>query len=56
MASTTVQVKSHNFAPGDNVEVAEGELMNLRGKILSVDGEKVIIMPAHEDLKVRGSA
>ena len=42
----------HNFQPGDNVEVCEGELINLQGKILSVDGNKITIMPKHEDLKV----
>ncbi|NXM24572.1 SPT5H factor, partial [Oxyruncus cristatus] len=31
--------------------VCEGELINLQGKILSVDGNKITIMPKHEDLK-----
>ncbi|NXD47046.1 SPT5H factor, partial [Copsychus sechellarum] len=44
--------REHNFQPGDNVEVCEGELINLQGKILSVDGNKVTILPKHEDLKV----
>lgn len=26
--------------------------MNLRGKVISVDGDKIVIMPDHEDLKV----
>uniref|UniRef100_UPI0038D25B2E Transcription elongation factor SPT5 n=1 Tax=Homo sapiens TaxID=9606 RepID=UPI0038D25B2E len=43
--------REHNFQPGDNVEVCEGELINLQGKILSVDGNKITIMPKHEDLK-----
>ncbi|ETE63753.1 Transcription elongation factor SPT5, partial [Ophiophagus hannah] len=43
--------REHNFQPGDNVEVCEGELINLQGKILSVDGNKITIMPRHEDLK-----
>lgn len=47
--------REHNFQPGDNVEVCEGELINLQGKILSVDGNKITIMPKHEDLKVRES-
>lgn len=34
------------------MEVCEGELINLQGKILSVDGNKITIMPKHEDLKV----
>lgn len=29
----------------------EGELINLQGKILSVDGNKITIMPKHEDLR-----
>lgn len=45
---------NHNFAPGDFVEVCEGELIHLQGKIVKVDGNKVIMMPKHEDLKVRG--
>lgn len=52
---TTGKEREHNFQPGDNVEVCEGELINLQGKILSVDGNKITIMPKHEDLKVRGS-
>lgn len=38
------------------MEVCEGELINLQGKILSVDGNKITIMPKHEDLKVSKSA
>lgn len=37
------------------MEVCEGELINLQGKILSVDGNKITIMPKHEDLKVAES-
>lgn len=33
------------------VEVAEGELINLRGKVISVEGDKIIILPEHEELK-----
>lgn len=43
---------SYIFAPGDYVEVADGELVNLRGRVQSVDGEKVVMLPDHEDLKV----
>ncbi|KFO71672.1 Transcription elongation factor SPT5 [Cuculus canorus] len=32
----TGKEREHNFQPGDNVEVCEGELINLQGKILSV--------------------
>ncbi|KAK6021831.1 hypothetical protein OSTOST_12489 [Ostertagia ostertagi] len=51
LESTTVKDNSHFFAPGDNVEVTEGELVNLRGKVVSVDGPKVVMLPDHEDLK-----
>ncbi|GMR48595.1 hypothetical protein PMAYCL1PPCAC_18790 [Pristionchus mayeri] len=48
---TSVSESAHSFAPGDMVEVAEGELVNLMGRIQSVDGDKVVILPEHEDLK-----
>ena len=53
VANTTVEEKSHNLAAGDNVEVSEGELLNLRGKVLNVDCDKIVMIPDHEDLKVR---
>ncbi|TRZ07590.1 hypothetical protein HGM15179_019520 [Zosterops borbonicus] len=53
VTESTGKEREHNFQPGDNVEVCEGELINLQGKILSVDGNKITIMPKHEDLKVR---
>lgn len=37
---------------GDNIEVCSGELINLHGKVLSIDGNIVTIMPKHDDLKV----
>lgn len=40
------------LVPGDVVEVMEGDLMNLQGKVVSVDGNTVTVMPRHEDLKV----
>jgi len=43
---------SHNLVPGDVVEVCEGELIHLQGKIISIDGNKITIIPKHEDLKV----
>lgn len=52
MSAPSGKEREHNFQPGDNVEVCEGELINLQGKILSVDGNKITIMPKHEDLKV----
>lgn len=45
--------QGHNFATGDNVEVCQGELSHLQGKMISMDGNKITIMPKHEDLKVR---
>lgn len=45
-------VTSHNFSAGDNVEVCEGELVNLHGKILAIDGNVITVMPRHEDLHV----
>ncbi|KFM58475.1 Transcription elongation factor SPT5, partial [Stegodyphus mimosarum] len=42
---------SHSFSPGDNVEVCEGELIHLQGRVIAVDGNKVTMLPSHEDLK-----
>lgn len=52
VAATTVTEKAHSFAPGDKVEVGEGELINLRGRVTSVDGDRIVMMPDHEELKV----
>ncbi|CAD5213485.1 unnamed protein product [Bursaphelenchus okinawaensis] len=41
----------YTFGPGDWVEVCEGELINLRGKVVSVDKDEVVITPDHKDLK-----
>lgn len=49
-ASGKDEAVTHQFSPGDNVEVCEGELMHLQGKILSIDGNMIIVMPKHEDL------
>ena len=38
------------LATGDLVEVSEGELKNLLGTVLSVDGTSITIMPKHEEL------
>lgn len=51
VTETTGKEREHTLQPGDNVEVCEGELINLQGRILSVDGNKITIMPKHEDLK-----
>ena len=40
------------LAPGDVVEVCEGQLMHLQGKVINVEGDVITIMPKHEDLKV----
>ena len=40
------------LAPGDIVEVCEGQLMHLQDKVINVEGDVVTIMPKHEDLKV----
>lgn len=38
--------------PGDVVEVIEGELTNLHGKVQSVDKDGVYILPNHSELTV----
>ncbi|XP_015766127.1 PREDICTED: transcription elongation factor SPT5-like [Acropora digitifera] len=43
--------EQHTFVTGDVVEVFEGDLANLKGTILSIEGNKITIMPKHEDLK-----
>ena len=48
--STIAEEKGHSFAPGDNVEVNEGELAHLQGKIVTIDGNKITMIPKHEDL------
>ncbi|UJR38519.1 hypothetical protein I4U23_031185 [Adineta vaga] len=40
-----------SFAPGDQVEVCEGELVNLQGTIVGIDGDSIRILPKHEALK-----
>jgi len=53
----TVATKSqsevtHNFATGDMIEVCEGELIHLQGRVIRIDGNKITMLPKHEDLKV----
>lgn len=50
--SKTALDKSHNFVPGDLVEVCNGELIHLTGVIIGIDGDKIRMMPNHEELKV----
>ncbi|CAF4188371.1 unnamed protein product [Rotaria sp. Silwood2] len=40
-----------SFAPGDHVEVCEGELVNLQGTIVGIDGDSIRILPKHKTLK-----
>ncbi|RWS12398.1 transcription elongation factor SPT5-like protein, partial [Dinothrombium tinctorium] len=49
--NTVNDEKSHGFSPGDNVEVCEGELVHLQGKVVAIDGSKITMIPKHEDLK-----
>jgi transcription antitermination factor NusG len=51
--SKTALDKSHNFIPGDVVEVCQGELIHLTGVIIGIDGDKIRMMPNHEELKVK---
>ncbi|XP_038052973.1 transcription elongation factor SPT5-like [Patiria miniata] len=45
------QEQAHSFAPGDNVEVIEGELIHLQGRVITVEGNTISVLPTHEDLK-----
>ena len=51
--SKSTDENKHTFCPGDNVIVADGELVNLQGKVMSVEGDKITMMPSHDDLKVQ---
>ena len=51
VASRESGVVQHSLVPGDMVVVAEGELQFLQGRVVRVDGNKITIMPKHEDLK-----
>lgn len=42
----------HTFSAGDNVEICQGELVNLQGKVISIEGNLVSVMPKHNDLQV----
>uniref|UniRef100_A0A914Y3Q5 Transcription elongation factor SPT5 n=1 Tax=Panagrolaimus superbus TaxID=310955 RepID=A0A914Y3Q5_9BILA len=43
--------KYHSFAPGDTVEVTEGELVNLQGRIQSIENDLAYIKPENSELK-----
>ena len=51
LATVDKEEIAHNFSNGDMVEVVEGELQNLQGKVIAIDGPKITIMPKHDDLK-----
>ena len=50
VSTTEKEDQAHNLCTGDNVEVIEGELVNLQGTIMSVDGPKITMKPNHKDL------
>ncbi|CAJ0572588.1 unnamed protein product, partial [Mesorhabditis spiculigera] len=50
LEKTSLKASTTKFSPGDIIEVAEGELVNLRGKVITIDGDQVHFMPEHEDL------
>ena len=51
LTTTGQDEESHNIATGDNVEVVEGELVNLMGRVTRVDGTRVSVQPTHDELK-----
>ncbi|KRY61253.1 Transcription elongation factor SPT5 [Trichinella britovi] len=51
LANTLVREQHGQFVTGDVVEVVEGELSNLRGKVTSVDGDTIHVQTAIPELK-----
>ena len=51
IATADKEEVAHRFSNGDMVEVTEGELQNMQGKVIAIDGSKITIIPMHEDLK-----
>ncbi|KRY37160.1 Transcription elongation factor SPT5 [Trichinella spiralis] len=51
IANTLVREQHGQFVTGDVVEVVEGELSNLRGKVTSVDGDTIHVQTAIPELK-----
>ena len=43
--------KETKFATGDKVVVAQGDLIHLEGKVLTIDGSRVTMLPDHQELK-----
>ncbi len=50
ISATEKDDMAHAFSTGDRVEVIEGELLNLQGTVLAVDGTKITMKPTHKDL------
>ncbi|KAI6242257.1 Transcription elongation factor SPT5 [Aphelenchoides fujianensis] len=53
LAKTTIKADPNVFVVGDVVEVIEGELVNLRGAVQSVEKDGIVLLPDHADLKLR---
>ncbi|KAI6224133.1 Transcription elongation factor SPT5 [Aphelenchoides besseyi] len=51
LSRTKIKEDLNVFVVGDVVEVAEGELTNLRGTVQSVEKDGIVILPDHEELK-----
>ncbi|KAI6170255.1 Transcription elongation factor SPT5 [Aphelenchoides besseyi] len=51
LSRTRIKEDLNVFFVGDVVEVAEGELTNLRGTVQSVEKDGIVILPDHEELK-----
>lgn len=52
MARTRIKENLNVFTVGDVIEVVEGELSNLRGKVQSVEKDGIVILPDHAELTV----
>lgn len=52
VARTRIKENLNVFMVGDIVEVVEGELSNLQGKVQSVEKDGVVILPDHAELTV----
>ncbi|KAI6202252.1 Micro-fibrillar-associated protein 1 containing protein [Aphelenchoides besseyi] len=51
LSRTRIREDLNVFVVGDVVEVAEGELTNLRGTVQSIEKDGIVILPDHEELK-----
>lgn len=47
-----MDVESQSFIIGDVVEVVEGSMTALQGKVIKIDGKMVTIQSKHEEFKV----